>query len=122
MRYTVETELEYPPSADRRRRSRLKIGRLLDYFLAPTAELRVGNELQRLEYARSPQARLNERELREITEYLTQVRDRDIRRQYFQSRSLAETFQGAAAPLVDALFGRDPEIRSLLTIGAYYAF
>jgi hypothetical protein len=115
-----QTDLQWSAADERRWQRRMKIGKLLNRFLDPVMEMDAVKAQEDLELARSPQPRLNPSEIRHITEYLTQVQDREIRRDYFARTPLERTFPGLLVPLVEEVLERDLLARSVMDIGAYY--
>lgn len=101
---------------------RTALGRWLYRSVGPAMEIASVEAQQALELARSPEPRLNAAEIEHLSAYLTEVFDRDIRRAFFDSRPLAQTFPGLLVPLIDAVIERDPRVASVMNIGAYYFF
>ncbi len=118
--FVDETTLEWTPSDDRRWRRRMTIGRWINRLIDPVMEMDSVKAQEAIELARSPQPRLNSTEIQHITEYLTQVQDKEIRRDYFARTPLERTFPGLMVPLVEEVIRIDPGIRSVMNIGAYY--
>jgi hypothetical protein len=101
---------------------RMRIGRWLNYFVAPA---RQADELKYISYvrnARSPGDRLTPHEVADMTAHQISHEDLDTRRQYHRDYPIERTFQGLAAPLVEEVLRTDPDVRSVLNIGANYAY
>ena len=117
-----ETALEYT-ERDRRNWSRmLRVGCWLNAFLAPILEDRRLQRIANGEQARAVGGRLSSKQIQEVGNYLAQVKDLELRRDYFTSRSIDGTLSGLVVPLVENVLACDSAMRSVLNIGAYYAF
>lgn len=121
-RFEDTTDLEWSDRDDARWKVRRQIGRWLYRYAGPVREMNAVKAQEDLELARSPEPRLNEAEIQHISAYLSEVFDREIRRAYFETTPLDRTFPGLLIPLVDAVLARDPSVRTVADIGAYYFF
>lgn len=117
-----KTELEYGVEQRERWERLMRIGRKLNEFLEPVRELRRTERIGYVEQSRAAGGRLSPRQLDEVRTYLTEVRDRELRRDYFKGRPVDKTLSGLVMPLARDVLARDSSVASVLNIGAYYAF
>jgi hypothetical protein len=66
--------------------------------------------------------RLAQDELQRMVDFQVAVEDLENRRSYFRTTPVEQTFQGQVIPLLERLLETDPTIRSVMNIGARYAF
>jgi hypothetical protein len=118
----IKTELEYGEAQRAEWEKRIAQGEWIARFLEPVRELHRTERIANVQQQRSAGDRMSATQLAEIGPYLAEISDIDIRREFFQGRPLDQTLQGIVVPLVEDVLERDPEVRSVLNIGAYYAF
>jgi hypothetical protein len=116
------TELELDPVIDRKRLWYRRFGELIYYFSEPALEMQSLEHRAYVQKARSPGSRLTEAEIAQNASYMVDVQEREIRRAFFAGRPIDQTFQGLMLPLVERLLARDPSVRSLVNVGAHFAY
>lgn len=117
-----KTELEYREASQKKWSLRIRIGNWLNSYLAPILEDRRLQRIANSEQARAVGGRLSLKQIEEVTDYLEQVKDLELRRDYFNMRPVDKTLSGLALPLISDLIERDETIKTILNIGAYYSF
>jgi hypothetical protein len=115
-------QLEFSPAKRRWWELRLRLGRWLNSYVTPYRDLDLVQKRAYVKRARSPGDRLTAEEVASLSNYMINVQDRDIRREYFRTTPLERTFQGQVVPLVASALENDPAIHSVLDIGTHYAF
>jgi hypothetical protein len=121
MKFVDETNLEYGEAEDQRWKRRLKIGKWLLKYIGPVRERARTERITARELARLTNGRLSSAQVQELTAYLDQVKDLEIRRDHFARTAIDKTFGGIAVALAKSVLDRFP-IKTAINIGAYYAF
>src|ERR1700736_929786 len=99
----MNSNLEYPAWRRQLWRLRISIGRKLNQYLFPAEELDLIEKRAAVRRARSPGSRLTEAEIARLTSWMLDVQDREIRREYFRTSKIENTFQGLAIPLIEGV-------------------
>ena len=121
-RMIQKTELEYDEGSQKKWSRTIRIGRWLNGYLSPILEDRRLKRIANSEQARAVGGRLSLKQVQEIADYLVQVKDLELRRDYFNTRPVEKTLSGLALPLVVDVLEHDETISTVLNIGAYYSF
>jgi hypothetical protein len=122
MDFVIEKNLHWSAPEEMRFQQRLKKGRKLWNRIQPVCEIARMEAIRERQRARSSEARLTPEEVVEITAYLSDVKDKKIRREFYASRPFEETLQGIVVPLVEVVLNRDPEVKTAANIGGFYAY
>ena len=104
---------------------RLELVAVKDVVFTVDPKLPWSDEVAALEgrdAARRDRDRLSPEELEQMVAFQVAVEDLPYRRGHFRDTPLPLTIQGQAVPLVEALIQRDRTIRSVMDIGARYAY
>ncbi|MEI7431731.1 MAG: hypothetical protein WCL27_14860 [Betaproteobacteria bacterium] len=121
-RMIQKTELEYDEGSRKKWSRTIRIGRWFNGYLAPILENLRLQHIANSEQSRAVGGRLSLKQVQEVTDYLVQVRDLELRRDYFNTRPVEKTLSGLALPLVVDVLEHDKTISTVLNIGAYYSF
>jgi hypothetical protein len=121
MQFVDETNLEYGEAERKLWERRIKIGKSLLGYIGPVCEKARAESIAARELSRLTNGRLSSAQVRELTSYLDQVKDLDIRRDFFARTAIDKTFGGIAIRLAKSVIDRF-SIKAVTNIGAYYAF
>jgi hypothetical protein len=121
MQFVDETDLEYGEADRKLWEKRIKIGKWLLGYIGPVREKARTESVTARETSRLTNGRLSSAQVQELTAYLDQVKDLDIRRDFFARTEIDKTFGGIATRLAKSVIDRF-SIKSVINIGAYYGF
>jgi hypothetical protein len=131
MEYQNKTVLRYSLKERVKRFLYLLIGRLLSFFNIKQAPgRRLKQALERFSYLQEFEAycrehenddHLSEQQIKEIVDYQSHVYSTS-RSKHFETYPVEETIQGQVIPMIMSILDRDPAVRSVLNIGARYAY
>lgn len=119
---TQETMLAYSSMSYVRWKMRLWVGKFFNTFLESRRERERLHRIAYAEQARSIDGRLSAKQREEICIYLEQVKDLDLRREYFTTRPIDKTLSGLIMPLIEKVLRETVGATCVLNIGAYYSF
>jgi hypothetical protein len=131
MEYQDKTVLRYPLKGRLKRFLYVLIGQLLTMFgVRQVSGRRLKQALKYFNYKQEFEAycrnyesndQLTGEQIDEIVAYQTHVYSTP-RSRHFEENPVEETIQGQAIPMIESILDRDPAVRSVLNIGARYAY
>jgi hypothetical protein len=103
-------------------RLRIRIGKLVNSYLIPAEELDLIEKRAYVRRGRSPGSRLTESDISALKTWMLNVQDRELRRTYFRTTNIENTFQGLLIPLIDGILERDKTVKQIINVGTNYAY
>jgi hypothetical protein len=116
------SDLQQPARRHQLWRLRLHIGKMINSYLVPVEELDLIEKRAYVKRARSPGSRLTESEISALKTWMLNVQDRELRRTYFHTTNIENTFQGLLIPLIDGILERDETVKKVVNVGSNYAY